>query len=247
MTAINITPPVIAHRGASAYAPENTLAAFTKAAQLGVKWIEFDVMQAACGEAIIFHDDTLERTTNGAGEPSDYHFQTLAALDAGRWFDLRFASEKIPSLHQVIDFLINTNMNANVEIKSMPGKEAQLIKRVFQELSQSELGIVTPRLLFSSFSLDALKLLRQYAPSCYLGMLLHEWEPNWQTWCVALNCISVHVNEAILTHEAASKIKAMNKLLLCYTVNDPERAKELFSWGVDAVFSDNPDKILCVI
>lgn len=244
MTALlKFNPPVIAHRGASAYAPENTMAAFVKAAQLGIKWVEFDVMQSADGVPFIFHDESLERTTNANGDPSKLQFHSLRALDAGRWFHSRFSGEKIPSLQQMIDFLINTNMSANVEIKAMHNQEQPLIKQVLNEFSRSQLGVVTPRILFSSFSLDALKLLRQYSPNCYLGMLLHEWEADWQALAVALNCVSIHVNQEIMTPDAAQQIKSMGKALLCYTVNDPKRAEELFSWGVDAVFSDNPDKI----
>ena len=91
---LQFLPPVIAHRGASAYAPENTLAAFVKAAQLGIRWIECDVMQAACGEVIIFHDETLERTTNGKGDVDRYPYSYLQSLDAGSWFDPIFSGEK---------------------------------------------------------------------------------------------------------------------------------------------------------
>lgn len=242
---LNFQPPVIAHRGASAYAPENTIAAFTKAAQLGIKWIEFDVMQAADGEPIIFHDDTLDRTTNGHGDVIQHSYAYLHALDAGAWFDPLYSGEKIPSLQHVIEFLQNTNMSANVEIKALPGHDEQLVIRVVKEMS-AYLATSRSTILFSSFSIDALHYLRKYAPDCLLGLLLHEWEADWQHICTNLQCVSVHVNHEIMTPDAAHKIKSMGKKLLCYTVNDPIRARELYSWGVDAVFSDAPDKMLGV-
>ena len=246
MTALNFNPPVIAHRGASAYAPENTIIAFTKAAQLGIKWIEFDVMQAACGMPIIFHDDLLDRTTNGVGAVDHYPYSYLKTLDAGGWFDLKFSGERIPTLQQIIEFLQSTKMSANVEIKLLPGGEEKLVVSVL-ELMDQYLKSAPASILFSSFSVDALRHLRKYSPNCLMGLLLHEWEPNWQEICTSLQCVSVHVNHEILTQEYAQKIKRMGKLLLCYTVNDPNRAGELYSWGVDAVFSDVPDKIAHVL
>lgn len=243
MASLKFEPPVIAHRGASAYAPENTLSAFVKAAQLGVKWVEFDVMQAACGEPIIFHDDTLDRTTNGKGAIHDHPYAFLRTLDAGSWFDARFSDEKIPTLKHVIEFLSNAKLSANVEIKANPGQEEALIVRVLEEMSDF-LSATTSTILFSSFSLDALHLLRKHAPNCLLGLLMHEWDPQWKTVCEALHCASVHVNQDIMTHERAQAVKHIGKPLLCYTVNDVKRARELYSWGVDAVFSDVPDKLL---
>lgn len=243
MTVLNFLPPVIAHRGASAYAPENTMAAFIKAAQLGIKWIEFDVMQAACGEPIIFHDESLNRTTNEQGDVSLHSYSYLQSIDAGAWFDPTFSGERIPTLFQTLEFLENAKISANIEIKALPGQEEKLIKRVLKDISHFSSRIQTT-LLFSSFSIEALYLLRKYAPNCLLGLLLHEWEPNWQKICHELECSSLHVNHRILTERDAKEIKDMGKKLLCYTVNHSKRALTLFSWGVDAVFSDVPDKIV---
>jgi glycerophosphoryl diester phosphodiesterase len=242
-TALHFNPPVIGHRGACAYAPENTIAAFTKAAQLGVKWVEFDVMQAADGELIIFHDELLDRTSNGHGEVYRYPYPYLYSLDAGSWFNIAFSGERIPTLRAVMEFLQNANMSANVEIKALPGHEEQIVKRVLHDL-QPYLAAGNIQFLFSSFSIIALTFLRQYSPQCQIGLLLHEWEPDWQRISQSLNCISVHVNQGIMSATAAQEIKNMNKMLLCYTVNNPIRAHELYSWGVDAVFSDAPDKII---
>jgi glycerophosphoryl diester phosphodiesterase len=236
---LTFDPPVIAHRGASGYAPENTMIAFVKAAQLGVRWVEFDVMESADGAAIIFHDETLDRTTNGRGLLDQYSYHYLHSLDAGSWFSTQFAGERIPTLKELIEFLQEANLSANLEIKPMPGKEERLVKRILKELADSKVNI-----LFSSFSIPALKYLRSFAPESQIGLLLHEWEPNWEALCHDLNCVSVHVNEEIMTEESAKKIKAMDKALVCYTVNDVARAKALRKMGVDAVFSDVPDRIL---
>src|SRR5438552_7543288 len=88
---------IIAHRGASALAPENTLAAFHKAKEIGAKWVEFDCMLASCGEVVVIHDETLDRTTNGLGRVIDYPYSYLKTLNAGSWFNPIFADEKIPT------------------------------------------------------------------------------------------------------------------------------------------------------
>jgi glycerophosphoryl diester phosphodiesterase len=239
---LNFHPPVIAHRGASGYAPENTMAAFTKAAQLGIKWIEFDVMQAEQGIPIIFHDDILDRTTNARGNVIQYSYPFLQSLDAGAWFHHHFASEKIPCLQHLIEFLQNTKMSANIEIKALPGRDEELVKRVLAELSTQIISAESV-ILFSSFSMEALYCLRKYAPQALLGLLLHEWESGWEETCINLQCVSLHINHEIITLETVNKIKSMGKKLLCYTVNEPTRAAQLYAWGVDAVFSDVPDKI----
>lgn len=239
---IFIDPPVIAHRGASCYAPENTMSAFVRAAQLGIHWVEFDVMLAACGTAIIFHDETLDRTTNGSGYVDQYPYSYLQTLDAGRWFNSVFSGERIPTLEQVAEFLKESGMKANVEIKPLPGQEEATVDETLRVLSpymrQSEQSF-----LFSSFSMPSLRYLRAQNAACLIGMLMHEWIPEWKTIADELNCVSVNVNQEILTPDLVDEIKKLNKILLSYTVNEVSRAEQLYSWGVDAVFSDCPDRI----
>ena len=245
MDTLSFQPPIIAHRGASAYAPENTLIAFVKAAQLGIRWIECDVMQAACGEAIIFHDETLDRTTNGKGYVERYPYTYLQSLDAGSWFDPIFSGERIPTLRALLEFLQNTAMHANIEIKALPGQEDALVKIVAKEI-MTHFGERANNILFSSFSVAALYALRRYLPHCQIGLLLHEWEADWEKTYDSLHCVSLHINHEIIFSYIAHQLKKDNKIVLCYTVNDPARATELYSFGVDAVFSDAPDRILII-
>lgn len=243
MAYLNFLPPIIAHRGASAFAPENTLAAFTKAFDMGFKWIEFDVMLTSDSVPIIIHDETLDRTTNAKGDVGDHDYSYLANLDAGSWFNPMFAGERIPSLQQVIQFLLNTKMCANVEIKPLPGQDEITAIRAVHEIT-AHFPQPNPSILFSSFNLEALQYLRKESTNCLMGFLMHEWRSDWRKVCDDLQCVSVHVNEEIMTQSMAAKIKSTGRSLLCYTVNDSARANQLYSWGVDAVFSDAPDVIL---
>lgn len=239
---ITFDPPVIAHRGASGYAPENTMTAFTRAVSLGIKWVEFDVMLAQCGTPVIYHDETLLRTTQHQGSISDYPYQYLRTLDAGKWFNPINAGEHIPTLRELMEFIVATGLSANIEIKPMPGLEEQTVKNTLQ-ITREFFPDHTDKLLFSSFCLHTLRFLRQQSPSCQMAILMHEWHIDWLQNANNLQCISIDVNEHILSEENVRLIKNAGKLLLSYTVNEPARAGQLFSWGVDAVFSDFPDRI----
>lgn len=231
---------VIGHRGASAYAPENTLASFDKALALGCRFVEFDVMLSEDGVPFIFHDESVKRTTNGRGEFGQLSSDYLKTLDAGGWFSKRFRGEKIPTFDEVLQWLVFANVQANIEIKPYPGQAEQTTIAVLSAINRHwPLSKAPP--LVSSFELDALTLCRALAPEMPLGFLMHEWDAQWQTKAEELSCYSVHVNQQILDANRAKAIKAQGFQLLAYTVNRKSRALRLFDWGVDAVFSDYPD------
>jgi glycerophosphoryl diester phosphodiesterase len=242
-SSISFDPPVIAHRGANTLAPENTLAAFVKAKESGAKWVEFDVMLAASGEAVVIHDETLERTTNGRGFVHDYPYSYLQTLDAGSWFHPSFKGERIPTFKEVIDVIREQGLRANVEIKALPGMEEEEVKKIVGDIEKYWTKDMAPPLI-SSFSMQTLKLVRQYSPDSLLAILIHEWFDGWDVLAEELQCVSYNLNHEILDAEKARVIKNTGKFLLTYTVNDVARALELFSWGVDAVFSDNVKEII---
>lgn len=241
MQSINLSSyitPVIAHRGASALAPENTLSAFRRAAEIGAKWVEFDVMLAACGEVVVIHDETLDRTTNGTGLVCDYPYKYLKTLDAGSWFNTAFRDEKIPTLKEVFGVLTECHLFPNIEIKPSLGNEEQTVKNVIAVTKQywnANLPV-----LFSSFSHEVRRILRKWLPSGLLACLMHEWQEDWKKTSDELQCVAIDVNHTILIPERIHDIKSTGRLLLSYTIDDPIRAHELFSWGVDAIFSNCP-------
>ncbi|MES2218466.1 MAG: glycerophosphoryl diester phosphodiesterase [Pseudomonadota bacterium] len=243
---IKFVPPLIAHRGASSIAPENTLAAFLLAKQQGATWVEFDVMLTADGEAVVIHDESLERTTNGIGDVDKIIYSQLAKLDAGSWFNPAFADERVPTLREVITFLKKHQLAANVEIKAIPGQEAAVVTKVLAEIKQYWSATMTPPLI-SSFSMPILQQVRQQQPEALIGMLIHEWFDGWEEIAEALNPVSMNMNEEIMTPTVATQFKNNNKLITCYTVNQPARAMELFAMGVDAVFTDRVPELLTAI
>jgi glycerophosphoryl diester phosphodiesterase len=231
---------LIAHRGASAYAPENTMAAFNQAHQMGARWVEFDVMLSADGLPFVFHDDKLKRTTNGRGEFGKVSADYIRSLDAGSWFSKRFQGERIPSFSTVLQWLCDHQMQANIEIKPFPGMVEQTTVAVLAHLNQYwPHDRALP--LVSSFELEALTLCRSLSPEIPLGYLLHEWQNDWLKTAQNLQCYAVHLNAAIATPARIDAIKAEGYKVLVYTVNQPRRAQKFLAYGVDAIFTDYPD------
>lgn len=236
---LSIYPPIIAHRGAAAMAPENTLSAFKKVSELGLAWVEFDVMFAKCGEVVVFHDVDLQRTTNAAGQVIDFPYEILKTFDAGSWFAPHFAHEVIPTLHAVLDCLSQLKLSANIEIKALPGQENELVRSVADIVKHYSIPV-----LISSFSREALLAIKQYLPNHPCGFLMHEWQNDWSLFCNDIQVDTVNVNHDILSPTKIHEIKLSKRLLLAYTVNTLTLAKQLFSSGVDAIFSDCPQEIV---
>lgn len=237
---------VIGHRGACGYAPENTLISMSKAHELGTKWVEFDVMLAGTGEPIIIHDLTLERTTNGSGEVANTDFKTLATLDCGSWFSQHYAGEKIPALGDILKHVSYFDMGINVEIKPSPGQEILTAVKTIEMLKEKWPKYCKMPLI-SSFSIPALNTVFNSKLPCKIGYIIDSWEEGWEAIINQFGCFSLHIDHHILTPERVKQIKELGLFVLAYTINDTDRARELFDWGVDSVFSDYPDIILSVV
>jgi len=162
---MNVTrpPPVIGHRGAAGHAPENTLASIATAAALGATWVEFDVKLTRDGVAVLFHDDALERTTNGTGKVADTTLAEIKALDAGGWYQKRFAGEAVPTLEEAMATLARLNLGANVELKPSPGREAETARTV-AGLLKTAWPARLPAPVISSFAPEALAAFAEAAP-----------------------------------------------------------------------------------
>lgn len=233
-------PWLIAHRGASAIAPENTLPAMKLARQLGAQWVEFDVVLSLDGEPFVFHDEKLDRTSNGKGLIAKTTSAKLKELDAGAWFSPAYRDTPIPTLQLMLAYLSDIEMGINLEIKPADDRIELLVDKIFHTLEEYwSFSLPTP--LISSFSIDALRLARARSSDAQLGLLLHEWRNDWQTIADELNCYSVHLNRDIVTKERIKAVNDSGRSILCYTVNDAESARKLFDMGMDGIFSDYPN------
>lgn len=245
MTAAPKLPRLIGHRGAALLAPENTLAGFRKAAETGVRWVEFDVRLTRDGRCVLLHDDTLERTTTGTGRADLLDFGALRRFDAGAWFGSAFAGERVPSLEETIDLLATFGLGANVEVKPGPGAEAATGKAV-AEVLRTRWPASLPTPLVSSFKETSLAAVREAAPELPRGLLVGEVPPDWRARAEALGCVTIHCNHKRLMRAQAREVLAAGFPLLAYTVNDPARAEELWGWGLATMITDCPDRLLPV-
>ena len=236
-------PKLIGHRGLKAYAPENTLASIRKAHEFGLQWIEVDVMQTKDGKFVLFHDNTLRRTTNGRGSLHKKTYAQLQTLDAGSWFAPEFAQERIPLLSEALECIFNLGLRVNLELKPRRFKEKEFAQEFLEYLQQNWPPQVPPPLI-SSFSLRTLKYLKKFNCPYPLAWLLSRWKKRWQRRADEIECVSINLEHMLATLERVAEIKNTHRQVLVYTVNDPFVADKLFQMGVDAIFTDVGDKVL---
>lgn len=235
-------PKIIGHRGACGYAPENTLESINTAADMGATWVELDVKLTKDDVAIIFHDDELDRTTNGSGLVKDTLYEDIKQLEAGSWFGDSFAGIKIPTLEETLELLIDLNLGLNLEIKPCPGREIATAEAALDILSRY--WDDHDKLLISSFQHVSLETAKEMTPEWHRGFLLDdEWPPNWQELAEYLEVATINLNGNKVTREQVEEVIDFGKPILAYTINDPQRFRTLQAWGVDGVFTDVPDVI----
>ncbi|WP_136418576.1 glycerophosphodiester phosphodiesterase [Herbaspirillum sp. ST 5-3] len=245
-------PKIIAHRGGGKLAPENTLAAMRCGLAHGFHAVEFDVMLSSDSIPVLMHDPQFGRTVPGKGAVNEASARQLAAMDAGSWFGPQFAGEPVPSFEDVATFCKSNGIWMNIEIKPVPGFEvetgrlvAELTRRLFAEEVATGMskGNAAALPLFSSFSFEALVAAKTAAPEIPRGYLVDRIPADWREKLRALDAIALHTNHKNLTPGYARAIRQAGFGLFCYTVNTPERAREIFQWGVDAFCTDRIDLI----
>lgn len=235
-------PRIIGHRGASAAAPENTLTGIRQAKRDGAGWVEFDVKLTADGQAILMHDETLDRTTSGRGPVRAATLDEIRRLDAGFWFGASWVGEKVPTLAEALTLLVELGMGFNLEIKPCPGREAETARVAVAELRRAW-PADRPVPVVSSFEREALAVARAEAPALPRGYLVKDLPPGWKDEVAELDCATVHVNWRKLTRPQVRAVKAAGLPLVVWTVNEEPRARELLSWGADGVITDCPGRL----
>jgi len=241
-------PRILAHRGGGTLAPENTFAGLRRGMDFGFRAIEFDVMLARDGVPVVLHDPYLGRTVSGAGHVFDYDALELAGMDAGGWFGPDFRGEQVPLFVEFAGFCKANGIWMNIEIKPARGfdvETGETVARITRALFADELaaGQLARVPLLSSFSFAALEAARRVAPELPRACLMSELPPGWEPQARAVEAVAIHANHRHLTRELAQAVRDAGFGLFCYTVNDPARASELMSWGVEAFCTDRIDLI----
>lgn len=221
----------IAHRGASGEKPENTLAAFSRALEMGVDGIELDVRVCKTGELVVMHDPTLERTTNGTGVVADISLSELKKLDAGE-------GEQIPTLDEALRFIAGkTILNIEMKGKGVAKPLAEILKKYIDDGHNPELLIV------SCFNRQELRAFSLINPGVRLGMLVSKGVFSLLLVTHKTNIYSIHLPQPYLKKWLVKLLQRKGFKVFIYTLNsiwDIAKAKVA---GVDGIFSDYPDRI----
>lgn len=238
-------PRIIAHRGASSLAPENTVAAFAKCIDLGVQWFEFDVDIIGDGTLIVIHDQTLDRTTDKSGPYYKLNYSDLRKIDAGAWFAPTFRFERIPELASVLGLIRDNPLRANLEIKPCLGGDElrrELVTRVARSLKELE-GRAADKILVSSFDHEQLAWFHEKRPDIPTGYLFDretQDQDAWRTEAAELGCLAIHPDDNGLTRDEVAAMRDAGFEVNVWTVDDVDRARELAEWGVNGIFTNRP-------
>ncbi len=231
------------HRGAAESAPENTLAGFRRAKELGAPWVEFDIRLTADRQCVVFHDETLERTTGRAERVDQVPLAVVARLDAGGRFDPAFAGERVPTLDQALAAIAGLGLGANIELKRHPGWEAETARCLAAAVGRGwPEGMAPP--LVSSFAHTMLAEARRFAPHLPRAYLVRPLRPGYLEAAAELGCVSVNLYHGELTPEEAEAVKSAGFQLVAWVVDDPERARTYWDWGVDSIITGAPDRMV---
>lgn len=232
-------PIIFAHRGASAHAPENTLAAFNLAVEQGADGIELDVKLTLDGHVVVIHDASVDRTTGAHGRVKDMTLDELRSLDAGSFFSEKLNGEKIPTLEEVFE-VVGKRTFINVELTNYSTPHDHLSESVCMLVKKMGLQ---KRVLFSSFLPSNLSKARSYLPSVPTGLLampgiLGLWARSFGFAFGKYEAL--HPNLKSVTQQQIYFAHRLNKHINVWTVNEEADMRRLFKWGVDAIFTDDP-------
>lgn len=239
---------VFGHRGVPDEAPENTLAGFGRAVEMGLDGVELDVQLCGSGELVIIHDEKVDKLTDGSGAIKELSFDALRALDAGAKFSERseisedFSGEKIPTLEETLGVL-GGKMIVNIELKtrSIPddGLEAKVVALV-EKMGHGD------SVILSSFNPFSVKRASAAGPSIKVALLYAEDQPIHLRRAWGLHFVrvgAVHPRFPLVTRKLMDRARARGWIVNTWTVNDAAKAREMFDFGVSAVVTDHPRRL----
>jgi glycerophosphoryl diester phosphodiesterase len=235
-------PQIIAHRGASGHAPENTFAAYRLAIELGAQFIEADLQASRDGHIVTIHDAALQRTTNGRGIVAGSTLEELRAVDAGRWFDRDFAGERMPTIEEVLGLSREAEVGFYFQICCPFAAEfgRSLIRAVREAGAISRVLVVSP----DSAVLDAL---RQLDDAVHTGILIETPRSDAMELAARSGARQLCLREDLVTDELVNSAHGAGLLVVAWTVNLPARLRALIPTGVDRIVTDFPDRLRATI
>jgi glycerophosphoryl diester phosphodiesterase len=235
-------PWVIAHRGASGHAPENTFAAFRRAVELGATFIETDLQVTRDGRFVALHDSTVSRTTNGTGEVHEFTLEELRQVDAGMWFDREFMGERVPTLEEILEFSREHDVVFYLELKypAVWGMDHSLVAAL--QKAQS-----APRTIVISFDPATLSPLRRVDPSIMTGLLVEDANGKCVQEALDLGVRQLCPKVSSVTPELVEQAHRADLQLVTWTANTLAEMRGMVAAGVDGIMTDFPDRLRALI
>ena len=248
----DLTIQVIAHRGGANLAPENTLAAFQNAIDLGVDMIEIDVEQTRDSIVVVIHDDKVDRTTDGTGWVDSLSYGYVKTLDAGSWFDKSFKNERVPILEEVLQ-LIDGRVTLLVEIKDGSERYPGIEQRTVEAIQQFNAHSWTIVQSFNKKAIERVKAIDPDIKTYYLlGRNFSEYYKTFRnkdkqshSFTSGYDGIAVHYK--MLNANSVESIKQSGLGLFTWTVDDTSDMAHMINIGVDGIITDSPDKLINLI
>lgn len=234
---------ILAHRGASGYAPENTLYAFKKAISMNSDGIELDVHLTKDEKIVVIHDEKLNRTTNGSGLIKDFSLSELKKLDAGSWYNPKYKNEKIPTLEEVFNLVKDKNIIINIELKNgiieYTGLEEKVLELIHKYKIEENIIISS----FNHYSLLKVKSLNSKIKTgiLYVASLINPWIYAKNISAYSLNPYFYSVDKNLVIN-----CKKNNINVIPYTVNDEEYIYKLIKSNIYSIITNYPDKAISI-
>lgn len=239
-------PIILAHRGDLAHAPENTIPAFSQAIAKGADGVELDAKLTADGHVIVFHDTTVDRTTNGKGKVASFALDEIRKLDAGSWFDSEFANTKVPLLEEVFE-TIGKDKLINIELTNYSTRNDGLTQKVCELIKKRN---NQAQIIFSSFFASNLKIAEQMLPEIPRGLLAMPglvglWARSFGFMFGEYQALHPHISD--VTKEQVNRVHRLKRRVHVWTANKPEELNRLKDFGVDGIFTDDPAEAVRVL
>lgn len=234
---------IVAHRGSSGTAPENTISSIRHAIDAGALMVEIDVQITSDSKAILMHDHILGRTTNGKGFIRAHSFEQLKMLDAGKWFNDTFIGEHIPLLEEALQLLKAHHTCVNIEIKP-PGKDDDGIERLLIIIEQVIALNMQDVTLFSSFHHDSLKYIKQQYPALHTAAIHLPGDKRLPSEIATeIGCEGYVCSLREITHKKADNASKHDIFMGVYTINTIEDFQKIMKYQVPALVTNFPARI----
>lgn len=236
-----MTTKIIAHRGASKLAPENTMYAFELAYKLGAEGIETDVQLTKDHIPVLIHDETVKRTTNGKGYVKDYTYEELKELDAGSWFSAEFKEARIITLDSFLQWVKPKDLYINIELKNNKIDYPNLEAIVFDQLKQHR---ILERTTLSTFNPNSVQRLKNYKEAVEIAFLTSKRHPNLIDYAKELGANALHIKYRLVQELLIEQAPDAGMLVRVYTVNKLKQMMHCFRTNCDGIFTDVPFKAM---